>query len=118
MTSIDEIRARHEDPVDAACALGRGLMRGDRDCLKLGYTARNAQLAATRAFAVPLEAAEEVLAHLIGYADGMRRAARTPDWQDVLADGEHDHGHMNACYATGFLAGLTEDPASCYPATI
>lgn len=73
MSTLTEILKRAEnDRFAAACELGRALMRGDRDDMKLGYTWQNAAHAVTNV--IPLPDTDERNAldfHLEGFAYGL-----------------------------------------------
>lgn len=89
--------------------LGRGLMRGDRVDLKLGYTAANATIAARRLHQLSESEAALLEAYLDGFSAGMRR---TPD----AAEDVGLRGACAAAYDEGVADGLTEPMARTYPA--
>lgn len=74
MSALTEILKRAEtDRFGAACELGRGLMRGNRRDMKLGYSWQNAARAATNV--IPLSYDEDEHSaldfHLEGFAYGL-----------------------------------------------
>lgn len=83
--------------------LVRGLMRGSRAELHLGYTWDNAAKAAGERLNVSGDALRELMAYARGFADGMRRAEPA------------DHNESDA-YLDGFAAGLVEPPELVHPA--
>lgn len=92
--------------------LVRGLMRGDRRLLKVGYTGENATLAACRRLKIEDEAdALDLLGYAYGFAYGMADKA--------LPDDDHS-AVCESCATTvvreGWNAGQDEDPLRIYPA--
>jgi hypothetical protein len=89
--------------------LGRGLMRGDRVSLKLGYTAENAAQAVRKLHQLSESEAAVLEAYLDGFSAGMRRK---PDaGQDVGL-----RGGRAAAYDEGTADGLREPITHTYPA--
>lgn len=89
--------------------LGRGLMRGDRIDLKLGYTAANATIAARRLHQLSESEAALLEAYLDGFSAGMRREPDEPE--DVGL-----HGACATAYEEGVADGLAEPTQHTYPA--
>jgi hypothetical protein len=85
--------------------LGRGLMRGDRADLKVGYTAANATIAARRLHELSESEAALLEAYLDGFSAGMRREPVEPE--DVGL-----HGVCATAYKEGVADGLAE-PTQC-----
>jgi hypothetical protein len=89
--------------------LGRGLMRGDRAQLKLGYSGENAALAVREIHQLSEREAAVLDAYLEGFAAGMRRAPEL----------SKDVGLRGACadaYDEGTSDGLGEPITRTYPA--
>lgn len=117
MTLIDEIRQRNESAQEAARELGTGLMRGNRDELKLGYSYENASLSAIHAFALPKLDATELRCYLLGYACGLLH-----EGIDAIGDVPERLALHSERFAAaideGLKAGLEQDRTKTYPATI
>jgi hypothetical protein len=91
--------------------LGRGLMRGDRVELKLGYTAANATIAARDLHRLSESEVALLEAYLDGFSAGMRREPDEPA----------DVGLCGACaaaYEEGVIDGLREPTTRTYPAEL
>lgn len=88
--------------------LGRGLMRGERRTLKLGYTSGNATDAVRRTHNLSESEAAILEAYLQGFSDGMRRRPEDPE-----ALGHH--GACAAAYQQGVADGLREPVSHTYP---
>lgn len=74
MSALTEILKRAEtDRLAAACELGRALMRGDRDDMKLGYSWQNASRAVTNIIPLSYDEDEHKALdfHLEGFAYGL-----------------------------------------------
>lgn len=71
MGLIEEIRARNENELEAACDLGLGLMRGRRAELKLGYSAGSALRTACDLFTLNAKETEYLWGYMRGFAQGM-----------------------------------------------
>lgn len=112
---IEDIRERNATKLDAAKELGRGLMRGERPKLKLGYSWENAALAAERYFkGATIEDGIELRIYLLGFAQGMIGERSTPpDALDQLA--KLDRRYEDALDA-GYVRGLDEPAHLTYPA--
>jgi hypothetical protein len=100
--------------------LGRGLMRGDRSSLQLGYSAENAALAVIERHALDSSGWLQLRSELLGFAHGLLRlptadahqhlAARLPEaLSDVDARAAHHSGHQS---------GLREPAERTYPAEL
>lgn len=73
MSALTEILKRAEtDRFGAACELGRALMRGDRDDMKLGYSWQNAATAAANVIPLALDERNALDFHLEGFALGLQ----------------------------------------------
>jgi hypothetical protein len=111
---IEEIRARHTTTLGAAKELGRGLMRGNREEHKLGYSWENAAGPAARMFDLPPLDAHELKCYLLGFACGMKDV----DVDDAMvAKLGRVSERFSASIRAGFDAGQQE-PAEAYPAEI
>lgn len=124
---IDELRGRNDTTIDAAKELMRGLMRGNREELKLGYSWENASLAADRAFGefdqsdgemrMPKLDAHEVKFYALGFARGMHGAV--PENEEELEAKMRAISERYAyAYGDGRRAGLLEDRAATHPAAL
>lgn len=119
-----DMSARVGGTLPGAQELGRGLMRGNRAELKLGYNAGAALSTVREAFereGLALTREQEVTlgAYLIGFSDGMRDR-RTPV-PDVRAEvrrllGVLDSTVVADAYRDGFNAGQDTDITKVYPA--
>lgn len=118
MSIIEEIRNRNATDLDAAKELGRGLMIGDRSQFKLGYSNRNAVIAAAHAYHLDLGSENELEFYLLGYSDGLHcyqesdhyeslreRIDSTLDYSDAYdagqADGMAEHQWNPDIYPAG-----------------
>lgn len=84
----------------------RGLMRGNRAELKLGYSPANAARAALDIR--PGVEFEQLNAYAQGFSDGMRRTDRMSSQQDTP-------GAETDAYCAGYAHGLDENPMLTYP---
>lgn len=90
---------------DAARELGRGLMRGKRDELKLGYSWENAALVAIDSYGLTPNDQTALRMYLRGFALGLRKVTfgaacetahtHPEDYRDTLRTGL-EHGWANA----------------------
>lgn len=90
----------------------RGLMRGCRSELKLGYSPRNAALAVARlkSHAQRGEEFELLNSYGQGYSDGLRRC------QIMASQGDTPCAETDA-YCAGYVHGLLEDQKLTYPSS-
>ena len=90
--------------------LVRGLMRGNRAELKLGYSGVNATLAACRHFDISVGEGElELLAYAFGYGLALNELPLLVDYRC------EDHA---ASVGEGYSDGRGEELARCYPTPI
>lgn len=114
MTLFDEIRDRNKTTIDAAKELGRGLMRGNSEELKLGYSWENAAHVCSDAYDLPKIDAHEVKIYLFGFANGMQDVEVT---DETIAKFGAVSEHMGEALRAGWHTGQDE-PSTIYPATI
>jgi hypothetical protein len=100
MSIIQDIRARHTNDEHAARELGRGLMRGKRDELKLGYSWENAALVAIDAYGLSEFDTAQLRLYLYGFALGLHEAhPNAIDKRGALRTGfEHGQGSAKGSY--------------------
>lgn len=134
MSILEEQIEEHDgDVTEGLRALGRGLMRGSRADFRQGYTAENAAIAAAgvadrEGYEEPVgQAGIELVAHLLGFGDGMKRIGENPDRHTEALDrkikvavesGEAtniDTGAVEEAYSKGYTLGEQEDPAATLP---
>lgn len=145
MGIFTDLVAKHDTGADgdsevwaAARELGRGLMRGNRPELKLGYTAGNAEIAARDAAANAgytlvntagnRDAGQqraELVAHLLGFGAGMSEEDSEAVWirfrERFDRKAEVEGIEVEPCIAAfeeGDAAGRAEDTALAYPAEL
>lgn len=91
----------------------RGLMRGNREELKLGYSPANAASAARHALRSgggDIPADSQLTMYAQGYSDGMHR--RVP-----MASQGDTPGAESDAYCVGFVHGLQEPIVMSYPSS-
>lgn len=84
----------------------RGLMRGNRRELKLGYSPANAEIAVMNRR--PTADRDELRGYSQGFSDGMQRA------ESIVIDADPPNVE-NEAYRDGYRDGLEEDEFFTYP---
>lgn len=119
MSTIEEIRERNETALDAAKELGRGLMRGNKEELKLGYSFENATFAAAKMF-LPSPAPDidmlELKIHLLAFGAGMTDGITEEQFQEMRTRAAGQSSHLESSFNDGFRRGQDEPYAEIYPA--
>lgn len=114
---IEEMRERNATVQDAARELGRGLMRGNRGELKLGYSWENAEHAAAKMFELPKWDALELKVYLLGFATGITRSELALG-EEQLAQLDEKSMRFREAFDAGVEAGGREDIRTVYPAGV
>jgi hypothetical protein len=97
--------------------LAAGLMRGDREDFKLGYSPRSAALAAAQRNELSEDDARKLLDWALGFHDGMHDAMHTSD-PNVEGAPQRESFRENSDYLEGRGAGFRENGFRLYPTAV
>lgn len=118
MSLFEEFRGRHETAQAAARDMGRGLMRGNREEFKLGYTHENAARVVIEGFGLSPVDAVELRCYLLGFGVGLNEVAPVEFDEAVGRLAGHSERYGTAC-EEGHEAGRMEAEAgNTYPAGV